>query len=367
MKNAHRIFAGSATVVLAAVFLVFGAGCSKSAAGKPAAAGEYVSRLAVNPEWSVANGVPPWQGYTGPRTKIRASWYKGMTGIGNQFALYKGFYQDAGFDLDLINITNPVDVFAAGEVDVADGDPSTYIPAIVNGVPIKIISSMWRNRGAYWFIVRPEITTWADLKGKKIGTGGAVGGMRLTIREVLRLNGIDPDTDVELVAAGLYQTAYAAFVSRAVDATVIHNPYAVVAETEGTGRAMARTWDYLPDYHTGVLVATQKLIDEQPEVVERLLQVYFYGNEYAKNHPEEFFPWAAEYLNLDPAVAKAAIEADSELWEDDPIVDINRLQVTQNLLTQHKMQRESFPVGNVVDNRFAEQVAKTLKLGKYKE
>ncbi|MGE5614491.1 MAG: ABC transporter substrate-binding protein [Bacillota bacterium] len=307
----------------------------------------------------------PWKGRENKQVTVRAGFLKGMTGIANQFAIANGWYKEAGIDLSIIDIPNPVSAFGAGEVDIADGDPGTYVPAIVNNVPIKIISNMWRNKGAYWIIAKPEIKSWSDLKGKKVGSAHATGGMKLTLMEVLSQNGIDPNKDVELIANGSYQTAYATLTSGEVDATIIHQPYATLAEKDGVGRVLAKTWEYLPGYHTGVLVATQKMIDEQPDVVERVLEVYFYANNYAKNNMDEFIPWAAKYLNVDEETARKAIEAEIVLWENDPVVDTKRLQVTEDLLTKYGMQRESYPVDGVVDNRFAEKIARKLKLGKY--
>lgn len=307
----------------------------------------------------------PWKNRDNEQVTVRAGFAKGMTGIANQFAVQSGWYKEAGIELELVDIPNPVAAFGAGEVDIADGDPGTYIPAIVNKVPMKIVSNMWRNRGAYWIIAKPEIKSLADLKGKTIGAAQATGGMKLTLMEVLSQNGVDPKNDVELVANGFYQTAYATFTSGEVDATIIHQPYATLAEKEGIGNVLAKTWEFLPDYHTGVLVASQKMIDEQPEVVERILEVYFYANNYAKTHLDDFIPWAAEYLNLDEATAREAIEAEIILWENNPIVDTSRLQVTEDLLFKNGMQKESLDVNGVVDNRFAEKVAESLKLGKF--
>lgn len=307
----------------------------------------------------------PWKGRENKQVTVNAGFAKGMTGIANQFAIANGWYKEAGIDLSLIDIPNPVAAFGAGEVDIADGDPGTYIPAIVNNVPMKIISNMWRNKGAYWIVAKPEIKTLADLKGKKIGGAQATGGMRLTLMEVLAQNGIDPKKDVEIVANGFYQTAYATLTSGEVDATIIHQPYATLAEEDGVGHALAKTWEFLPDYHTGVLVATEKMINEQPDVVERVLEVYFYANNYAKTHIDEFIPWAAKYLNVDEDTARKAIEAEIVLWENDPIVDTKRLQVTEDLLAKYGMQRESYKVDGVVNNTFAEKIAQQLKLGKY--
>lgn len=71
-------------------------------------------------------------------------------------------------------------------------------------------------------------------------------------------------------------------------------------------------------------------------------------------------------MNLDEKTARTAIESEIVLWENDPIVDKNRLQVTEDLLNQYGMQRDKISVDGTFDNTFAERVAKRLKLGKYK-
>jgi len=352
--------------VLSTVFMIFGlVGCGQQANDDTQKTTEKVQVVTILENAVASPDDAPWKNRENKEVTVRAGFAKGMTGIANQYAIANGWYEEAGINLDLLDISNPVSAFAAGEVDIADGDPGTYIPAIVNNVPIKIVSNMWRNKGAYWIIAKPEIKSFEDLKGKKIGGAQATGGMKLTLMEVLNQNGIDPEKDVEIIANGSYQTAYATLSSGEVDATIIHQPYATLAEKDGIGHTLARTWEYLPDYHTGVIVGTQKMIDEQPEVLERVLEVYFYTNNYAKTHMDEFIPWAATYLNVDEKTALEAIESEIVLWENDPIVDTSRLQVTEDLLTKYGMQREAHKVEGVVDNSFAEKIAEELKLGKY--
>lgn len=367
-SKTHRVIA----LIMATVLTLSMAACAspeeaakaaQTAAGASSAAASSTSSGAA----VAAQAVPadaPWKNRSNKEITVKAGFAKGMTGIANQFAISNGWYKDAGINLDLLDVANPVSAFGAGEVDIADGDPGTYIPAIANNVPIKIVSNMWRSKGAYWIIAKPEIKTWADLKGKKFGTAGPTGGMKMTALEVLSKNGVDGSKDVELIANGTYQTAYATLTAGDVDATIIHQPYATIAKKAGY-TVLGKTWEYMPKYNTGVLVATQKLINEQPDSVKRILEVYFYANNYAKTHLDEFLPWASKYLNIDEATAREAIESEIVLWENDPIVDTNRLQVTEDLLTKYNMQKKSYSVTGVVDNQFAEQIAKQLKLGKY--
>jgi NitT/TauT family transport system substrate-binding protein len=300
-----------------------------------------------------------------PRIKIRAAFAIGMTGVGNQFGIAKGFYDRAGIDIENVVTTNAIAAFGAGQLDIADGDPGTFTPAAANGVPLKIVANMWRSTGAYWIIARPEIKTWADLRGKNVGTAIASGGMRVTAMEVLAKNGLDPNKDVQLVANGAYQAAYATLVSGQVAATIIHQPFAELAIEEGQGHVLAKTWEYVTDYDTGAIVASLDLINNRPDDLQRVLDVYFEANEYARTHPDEFYAWAATYFKLSEATVRKACEGERVLWIDDPIVDPKRLTATQNLLVKYGFLRDMVAVDDVVDNRFADKTAQKLKIGKY--
>lgn len=307
----------------------------------------------------------PWKNKGYKPITVKVAFAKGMTGIANQFALANGWYEDAGIHLEMLDMSNPVGPLSAGEVDISDGDPGTYIPAIVNQVPIKIVSNMWRARGAFWIIASPEIKTWNDLKGKKVGTAQALGGMKMTTLATLEKNGVLPE-EITPVANNMRQTAYASLTSGNVDATVIHQPFATIAKNEGY-TVLGKTWESMPPYNTGVIVATDRILKEDPEAVKRILEVYFYANKYAKSHPDQFLPWATQYLKIDPEVAKEVFSSERELWDNDPIVNPDTLQETENLLKEYGMQDEAYSVNGVYDNTIANEIAQELELGKYEK
>ena len=308
----------------------------------------------------------PWKGRGDARESVNLGAATGMTGIANQFALQNGWYDDAGFDVSEQSIDNPVSAFAAGDVDLADGDPGTYIPAIVNDVPITIVGNMWRSKGAFWIIGDKSVATWDDVKGKKFGTAQAAGGMKMTALATLAANGVDADRDkVDLIANNFRQTAYASLQKGDVNATVIHQPFATIAQRDGN-HILGKTWEYMPDYNTGVLVARDEFIKNKPDVVKRLLEVYYYANEYCRTHFDVFLPWAAGYLNLDLDLAEEVFNSEIELWENDPVVIPERLQKTEDLLAEYGMQDKSLPVQDVYDNTIADEVASELKLGTYR-
>ncbi len=297
--------------------------------------------------------------------EIKACFAIGMTGAVNRFAIEKGLYEQEGIKFDITDYESndtTLSLITRGDIDVADGDPSTYIPAIQNGVPAKLVGNMWRYQGCYWLVVNDSIQSFEDLKGKTIGTAGASGGMKLSVLKMLEANGISED-EVTLVANGAYTDAYATLTSGEVDATIIHNPYAVLAKNEGKGHSIGRAWDYIPDYYTGTIIASDRIINDEPEKLQRFVTAYYKVHEEVKNqYFDEFIDWAAKYMNTEPALLKEAVESEIDVWSDYPVIPEDRLQKTVEYLQQYGWLDSAISPEGTYTNEFAQKAADELGL-----
>ncbi|MCR5273660.1 MAG: ABC transporter substrate-binding protein [Lachnospiraceae bacterium] len=296
---------------------------------------------------------------------VKACFAIGMTGAVNRFAIEKGLYEAEGVRFDITDYESndtTLSLISRGDIEVADGDPSTYIPTIQNGVPAKLVGNMWRYQGCFWLIANNDIQSFEDLKGKTIGTAGASGGMKLSVLKMLEANGISED-EVTLVANGVYQDAYASLTSGEVDATIIHNPYASLAEAEGTGHALGRAWDYIPDYYTGTIIASDEIIENDPDRLQKFLTAYYKVHEEVKNeYFDEFVTWAAEYMNSDEEVMRKAIESEIDVWADYSVIPEDRLTNTIGYLTQYGWLDEGVSAEGTYNNEFAIEAANELGL-----
>lgn len=296
---------------------------------------------------------------------IRSCFATGMTGAVNNFAIEKGLYKELGIEFDNIEWSSNDEVLSLitrGEIDVADGDPSAYIPGIYHGVPARLVGNMWRYSGCYWLVGAEGIENFEDLKGKNIGTAASAGGMKLSVLKMLEKNGLSED-DVTLVANGVYQTAYATLSSKEVDATIIHNPYAVLAEEEGNGHILARAWDYIPDYYTGTIIASNDIIQNQPEKLQKFLTAYYQVHEQVKNeYFDEFITWAAEQMNTSEELMRKAVESEIDVWLDYPVIPTDRLEATVGYLKQYGWLDEDVDYTVTYTNEFAQKAAESLGL-----
>lgn len=296
---------------------------------------------------------------------LKVSFTTGMTGAVNSFAIEKGFYKDLGIEFEQVSrpdYNELLSLISRGEIDIADGDPSTFIPAIYNGVPAKMVGNLWRYAGCYWLIANNDIKDFSDLKGKTIGSCAASGGLRLSVLKMLEANGISED-EVTLVANGKHQTAYATLTSGEVDATIIHNPYAALAEAEGTGHILGRAWDYIPDYYTGTIVASDRIIKEEPEKLQRFLNAYYEVHEKVENeYFDEFITWLAQQMDVSEDVMRKAVEDEIDVWSDYPVIPEDRVEKTVEYLKEYGWLDENVQAEGTYTNEFAEKAAETLGL-----
>ncbi|MBP5304971.1 MAG: ABC transporter substrate-binding protein [Lachnospiraceae bacterium] len=301
-----------------------------------------------------------------PVIKFNTCFTTGMTGAVNNCAIEKGLYKALGIEFENIQTADGnqgrQSLLTRGEIDLADGDPSSYIPGINNGVPGKLVGNMWRYSGCYWLIANNDIKSFEDLRGKKIGTSGASGGMRLSVLKMLEANGIGED-EVELIANGSYQKAYATLTSGEVDATIIHNPYAELAKVEGIGNVLGRAWDFIPDYYTGTIIASNDLIENRPEDLQRFVTAYYKVHEQVKNeYFDEFIEWGSEYLSTDKETLRAAVLSEIDVWLDYPVIPEDRLEKTFEYLKEYGWVENDVTLEGTYTNEFAIKAAEELGL-----
>jgi ABC-type nitrate/sulfonate/bicarbonate transport system substrate-binding protein len=105
----------------------------------------------------------------------------------------KGFFAREGIAIESVLIPGGTDKMVAaldaGRVDIAHSSTPYLISAVLKGSDSVAIAGEVRNP-VYTLIVRPEITSFADLKGKTIGLSVGADTISITMRKLLAKHGL---------------------------------------------------------------------------------------------------------------------------------------------------------------------------------
>ena len=162
-----------------------------------------------------------------------------------------------------------------------------------------------------------EIQSVADLAGKTIYSTGKGNTPEMALNYVLKGNGLDPETDVNVEFKSEAAEVASAMLADAATVAVLPQPFvtAVLKQNENVRVALSLTeeWDKVSDGSaliTGVAVVRKAFAEENPEAVKAFLEEYAASTEYVNAHPDEAAEWIVELEIVAAApIAQAAIPA----------------------------------------------------------
>jgi NitT/TauT family transport system substrate-binding protein len=228
----------------------------------------------------------------------------------------------------------------AGELDFAYVGSPPFITAVSNGLGGKIIAGVQtqgsdlvlRNDAPY---VGPE-----DLKGLRIATFTAGTIQDTMLRDWLSSHGINPDTDVEISGMGPGD-ATTAMLAGQVDAVFLPHPSPVTITDADAGRIIVQSGEMMPNHACCVLVASDNMIQNHPEIVAAFLKGHMVGTEYSIEHPEESAAIMSVYTGQEESVILRSLEVWDGSWVSNPhivypsVMQYVDMQEALGYLTEH--------------------------------
>ena len=193
----------------------------------------------------------------------------------------------------------------AGEVDMCVYSGSLLSSARLQGADVVMVTS-FLNKPLYRLVVRPEIRTVADLKGKRLGItrfGTVTDSMsRLLVGKL----GLDPDKDVSYIQVGDVPILLASLTTgRIIDGAIIQPPYYLKAVASGM-RVLVNMQEMDISVQQTGLNTTQKFISKNPDVVRRVVKSVIEG---------------IHLMRTNPSMAKHAISKRMQIKDEKEIED----------------------------------------------
>ncbi len=200
--------------------------------------------------------------------------------------------------------TTAVEAMFADAIDITYIGPNPAINAYVKskGEAVRVISGS--TSGGAFLVVRPEIRSAADLKGRKIASPSLGNTQDVALRAWLKSQGYTTDTagggDVSVVPQENAQTLET-FLAGTIDGAWVPEPWATRLIQEGGAHVLVDERDLWPGgrYVTTHLMVAKRFLDANPEVVKRILLANIE---------------AVDFVNDNAAEAQQVVNAEIERW-----------------------------------------------------
>jgi NitT/TauT family transport system substrate-binding protein len=270
-------------------------------------------------------------------TKINVSVpSKSLTWFPAYLTREKGFYQREGLDVDFIMMKPQVALQAliAGDVGYTTALGSTMRSAI-RGLPLRVVMTI-TDKPLFALIVRSGIASVQELRGKVLGISSFGASSDTLARAVLRRYGINPATDVKILALGGGTSRIAAMESGAVDAALIEAPYNVMLERKGF-RKILFVGDVIPSPLAGFGTRLEK-IHKTPDEIQRLVRATLRGIEYAKNNRAESIRSIMKWADMEQAAAEGSYDMAVTSWSSTGAASSQGIQIAmEEIQTEQKL------------------------------
>jgi ABC-type nitrate/sulfonate/bicarbonate transport system substrate-binding protein len=272
-------------------------------------------------------------------------------------ALRQGFFQEQNLDVKLVLTKSDVDhiALATGNTDFTQRGTGT-IRGAVKGLPIRML--FVGTMKPFWaLVVRQEVNSVKELKGKVMGVSGLAGNHHATTRLILRQHGLDPDKDVvfKVVSIGARLPALSA---GAMDGGLLEYGEAFRAKKSGF-KILLNAADYF-DTMSWAIGSSLKKLHDQPDQVKRFLRANVKGLKYMRENRDVALDTVMSWLKVDREMAEGIYQLSINNFTKDGTVD----EVTLKLLVEQQLAEFGIKIeklSQVMDFTLLHQVLKETR------
>jgi NitT/TauT family transport system substrate-binding protein len=275
-----------------------------------------------------------------------------------------GLYKKYGVDVDFVALDGGVKVYRAmlsGNIDVAMAPAALTAVGISKGSKVKAILANTDKFEAS-MVVRDNVKTMADLKGKRIGIQQPGGFADILSKNVLRAAKINPK-DVNFVTIATEDVP--ALVADQVDTAILHVEQEMLAKSKVPSlHAIARMWDLQPHTVYNFLDVTEATIKAKPKALEGFVKANIEATRIMYTDRARVLPILVKHTGYPEKIIAETYDflVKNCIWNANTGLSPERVNFTANLMTKvGNIEKGKTPTyDQIVDKTFAEKAIKEL-------
>jgi ABC-type nitrate/sulfonate/bicarbonate transport system substrate-binding protein len=273
----------------------------------------------------------------------------------------RSYFKQEGLDVEVIVIRSAPSVLAlaAKEVDfLMTGGGG--LSGVLRGLPLRVVFTPLR-RPTYALYAKPDIRTFADLDGKRVGVSSLGSGPDLLLRDIMKKRMADGGKKVTVLAVGGGAERLVALKTGVVDAAVLATPFTLNAKQDG----YRELFSFITDKeYTDIPVATfirEDFIPSNVTVLEKFIRAQLKGLLYMRANRDRAVASLARTLKIkEEAVGPGFDEMRPALTEDGTINQEEQRKAIDYLISPSQ-QKEALRLDKIYDFAITRRVYQELQ------
>ena len=276
-------------------------------------------------------------------------------------AITQGFFKEEGIELEITTgqgADNVMTSILAGQSDIGLCGPEASIYVYNEGKEdyVQVFAQLTKRDGSFLVSKNPtQNFSWSDLKGKTVIPGRKGGVPYMTLEYVLKQNGINPQTDLNLDDSIKFDLMAGAFTGGNAEYVTLFEPTASMTQDAGKGYIVASVGKAAGEVPYTAYCAKKSYIEKNQDIIEGFTRATYKGQQWVKTHSvQSFFP-ATSLESLEKSVQSYK---DIDAWNETPVLKKEAFDKLQLIMTEAGELKQQAPYEKIVNNTFAEKVIK---------
>jgi NitT/TauT family transport system substrate-binding protein len=257
----------------------------------------------------------------------------------------------------IIRSSVAVPALLSGDLDYYNGFQPA-VSAALKGIPVKLVM-MGAEKVIFMILVKPEVKTLQDLRGKTIGVSSAGSTIHLSLLTILNHFRLDPAKDVKILPAGDVRSQLAALQSGNIDAAS-HGPPLDSLGTALGYKVLLWDKDYVDTPISGLDVSEQKL-QRAPEQVKRMIKALIEAQRFIRTQKDDASKLIADWMSVEAATAENLYRNLAAIFSSDGAISETGLKAAIQLEADLTKTKTTVALSAIADNRLLLEAQQELR------
>jgi len=296
----------------------------------------------------------------GSQMKARVAWTSFASNMsGTWVAREEGLFKKNGLEVELVHIpstSRAIQTLLAGELAYTYMDGRTAVQATLKGADAAIIAGV-ANRLVFSFMARPEIKSFTDLKGKKIGITRLGSSTHSVTLWVMNRFGLKPE-EYQLLQLVDVPNILTAIMAGQIDAGALSPPTNFRGRKAGLTELIDLSKEG-PEYVSVAIGSTRSFIRNNEEMTRRFVRGYSEGVMFLKANKAAGIKAIQKYARIkDPEILEATYAEARTYIETVPYVTRTGMEAIIAEFMPTEPKAKTAKPDDFLDTRFVAQLEK---------